>query len=227
MKILLVEDEESLVESIVLNLELENYTVDVALNGKLALEKHQSSIYDLVILDVMLPEINGFDVCETIRLTDNKTPILFLTAKSSTSDRVKGLKIGGDDYLPKPFDLEELLLRIEKLIQRSQPQKEQNIDSYSFGENHIDFNTFEVTGIDKITQTISKKEILVLKLLTQKQGEVVSRIEIIDKVWGHDSFPSTRTIDNYILSFRKLFEHDTKNPKHFHSIRGVGYKFTD
>jgi two-component system alkaline phosphatase synthesis response regulator PhoP len=193
------------------------------------LDKFRSQHFDLAILDVMIPLMDGFSVCQTIRLEGNTTPILFLSAKGSGKDRVEGLKIGGDDYLTKPFDLEELLLRLRKLIKRHEGSHSlAEIHEYSFGaRNYINFLNFTIRDNQGVETVISKKEIMLLKLLILRKGEVVSREEILEKVWGYDVFPSTRTIDNYILAFRKYFEIDSRNPRHFHSVRGVGYRFTD
>lgn len=227
-RILLVEDEDSLADMIKLNLELENYQVVHAGDGPSAIEKFRSQAFDLAILDVMLPEIDGFTVCQTVRLEGIKTPILFLSAKGTGKDKIEGLKIGGDDYLAKPFDLEELLLRVTKLIRRKDDGfislAEQ--DEYTFGSNYINFKTFTIKDKDGNRHEITKREIMLLKLLIQKNNEVVSREEILEKVWGYDVFPSTRTIDNYILAFRKYFEPDSRQPIYFHSVRGVGYRFT-
>lgn len=228
-KILLVEDEEHLLKTIQLNLELENYAVTPAVNGIEALKEFRKGTFDLAILDVMLPEMSGFDVCEEIRKENTKLPILFLTAKGSSADRIQGLKLGADDYLTKPFNLEELLLRVQILIKRSSPAKEENkeLEIYTFGENEINFITYEIKGVNGQKTEITKREIALLKLLIQRKGAVVSREEILDVVWGTDVFPTSRTIDNYILAFRKYFEVNQKELKHFHSIRGVGYKFTE
>ncbi len=219
-KILLVEDEESLVNVLTLNLEMENYHVDTVSNGADAIEKFNDS-YDLVILDVMLPEINGFDVCSIIR-RKSVAPILFISAKGTSLDRINGLKVGGDDYLVKPFNLEELLLRVANLIKRQKIAKE--VQFYTFGENSIDFKTYEVNA-KGIKITLSKREHELLKLLILKANEVISRDEILDVVWGKDKFPTSRTIDNYILNFRKYFEPEPSKPIYFKSLRGVGYKF--
>jgi two-component system alkaline phosphatase synthesis response regulator PhoP len=228
-RILLVEDEESIVAALTLNLELDGYHVVTARDGHAALDKFRSQHFDLAILDVMLPLMDGFTVCQTIRLEGNTTPILFLSAKGSGKDRVEGLKIGGDDYLTKPFDLEELMLRVRKLIKRHDSSHTlAELNEYSFGNgNHVHFLHFTIRDRQGNETEISKKEIMLLKLLIQRKGEVVSREEILEKIWGYDVFPSTRTIDNYILAFRKYFETDSRNPKHFHSVRGVGYRFTD
>jgi two-component system alkaline phosphatase synthesis response regulator PhoP len=228
-KILLVEDEEHLLKTILLNLELEGYSVMTSIDGIDALKKFRSADFDLIILDVMLPELNGFDVCEEIRKENTRIPVLFLTAKGTSADKVKGLKLGADDYLTKPFNLEELLLRIQILIKRYAiaTKTPKNIDQYTFGDNEINFITYEIKGVNGTKTEITKREIALLKLLIERKGEVISREKILDEVWGTEAFPSSRTIDNYILAFRKYFEINQKEPKHFHSIRGVGYKFTD
>lgn len=224
-RILLVEDEIALRENLKLNLELEGYKVIAVERGDQAIDRFRNEKFDLIILDVMLPEINGFDVLKIIRLQNTSIPVLFLTAKNTSADIVEGLKIGADDYLTKPFNLEELLLRIKKLILRSKveiivPERE----VLYFGDNMVNFKTFESRNYLNKNKRLSKKEVLLLKLLSERENEVVSRNEILEKIWGYDVFPSTRTIDNYILAFRKRFENDPKNPTYFFSIRGVGYK---
>lgn len=225
-KICLIEDEVSLYELIKVNLELESYYVEIITHGSEAfLRARDMDEFDLVILDVMLPEVSGLSICREIRKF-TKTPILFLSAKGSTEDRIAGLKLGANDYLPKPFDLEELLLRVQVLIDGVEnsielPQK------VIIGNFEVDFNTFVVTNIETgTTQSISKREIDLLKFFNDRLGLVVSREEILDNLWGVNQYPTARTIDNYILNFRKIFEDDPKKPRFFHSIRGVGYKFT-
>ena len=227
-RILLVEDEEHLRDTIKLNLELEGYSVTAVADGLDALNSIKESRFNLVILDIMIPSINGLDVCERIRLENRDTPVLILSAKNTSDDRVKGLKLGANDYLTKPFNLEELLLRVNILIKSGLKgtENEKELYKYRFGENEIDFSTFLVTN-NKGSFQITKRETMLLKLLVEKKNQVVSREQILEKVWGYDVFPSTRTIDNFILAFRKYFEADPKNPIHFHSVRGVGYKFTD
>ena len=228
-RILLVEDEESLLEVILMNLKMEGYDVSVARDGKQAIDMARQARYDLCILDIMLPKVDGFTVCKTLRLDNNKVPILFLSAKSTGADRVEGLKIGGDDYLTKPFNLEELLLRVSNLIRlhKRTGTEIKDMNSFRFGKNEIDFNTFEITTHTGKKATLSKREIQLLKFLIERNGEVVSREEILETIWGYDVYPSTRTIDNYILAFRKYFEKNSKDPKYFQSIRGVGYKFVN
>ena len=227
--ILLVEDEENLQEALKLNLELEGYEVSSSYDGAHALKMVDREHFDLIILDVMLPELDGISVCETIRLKNSELPILILSAKNSSADRVLGLKKGADDYLTKPFNLEELLLRVNKLIKKSERLAIRTPlpEIYEFGKNKIDFKaseSFSRTG-EKIMLT--KKEIMLLKLLIENKNEVVPREKILQAVWGYNVYPTTRTIDNFILNFRKYFEEDSRNPMYFHSVRGVGYKFTD
>jgi two-component system alkaline phosphatase synthesis response regulator PhoP len=228
-RILLVEDEENLLEAIKLNLEMEGYEVEVADTGSKALKKAVEQRFNLIILDIMLPEIDGYAVCQKIRITDNDTPIIFLTAKDTSQDKINGLKQGADDYLTKPFNLEELLLRVKVLVKHSvRGSKEaQEIRKFAFGENEVDFSTFKAKGISGNEVALTKKETALLKLLIDRKGTVVSRAQILQFVWGYDIYPSTRTIDNFIMTFRKYFEKDPSEPKYFHSIRGVGYKFTD
>ncbi len=226
-RILLVEDEHSLRESISMNLEMEGHEVVAVGDGAKAVETFQQQRFDLIILDVMLPEMDGFAVCEKIRLENDEVPVLFLTAKDTSQDKVSGLKLGADDYLTKPFNLEELLLRVSALLKRQKKQEgatQPNI--YEFGHNRINFDSYEAEGTNGSFR-MTNREAKLLKLLIDKKGEVVSRQQILQDVWGYDVFPSTRTIDNFILKFRKYFETDPKNPSHFHSVRGVGYQFTD
>jgi two-component system alkaline phosphatase synthesis response regulator PhoP len=224
-RICLVEDEQSLRDMIALNLELEGYTVESYADGAVANQLFSGPIhFDLVVLDVMLPHISGFDLCKEIR-KHSSVPILFLSAKGTTADRVAGLKLGANDYLVKPFDLEELLLKVQILINGS-VQNEQS-SMYMFGDLQVNFTTFEVRNKEGILlHTFTKREVQLLELFIEKEGKVVSRNEILDRLWGSEQIPTSRTIDNYILSFRKLFEPDPKNPAFFHSIRGVGYKFS-
>ena len=174
----------------------------------------------------MLPEISGFDICESIRLENSKIPILFLTAKSTNEDKLKGLKIA-DDYLTKPFNLKELLLRVKNLIDRTQI-KESSLDDEHIilAGCKIDFKSFIIENNDGDQVTLTHKQIKLLKLFIERKNEVISRQEILEKVWGYDVYPSSRTIDNFVLLFRKFFEKNLPSSTYFKSIRGVGYKFT-
>jgi len=229
ISILLVEDEENLQEALKLNLELEDYEVTSAYDGTEALKAVEKEHFDLMILDVMLPELDGISVCESIRLQNNDIPILILSARNSSADRVLGLKKGADDYLTKPFNLEELLLRVHKLVDKSHrlAARKPLEQLYRFGKNQVDFNALECVTKDGVKVTLTKKEIMLLKLLIENKNEVVTREKILQAVWGYNVYPTTRTIDNFILSFRKYFEEDSRNPEYFHSVRGIGYKFTD
>lgn len=224
-RVLLVEDEEGLRRTLRLNFELENYAVTTASSGPEALERIRGAHYDLIVMDVMLPGMDGYTVVETIRLEGNTVPVLFLTARTASADRIRGLRTG-DDHLGKPFELEELLLRVSKLIERQQGVVSGPItSSFEFDGNKVDFVSYEVIGRDGTKRGLSQREMMLLRLLVERAGEVVSREEILRKVWGYNVFPTTRTVDNFIVAFRKCFERDPRSPKHFHSIRGVGYKF--
>lgn len=225
-KICVIEDEESLSDLIKMNLELEGYAVETISHGTEAiLRVNDLQQFDLIILDVMLPEVSGLTICREIR-KHSKVPILFLSAKGTTQDRITGLKLGANDYLPKPFDLEELLLRVQILVEGvDDAQKE--LESIQINHFVVNFKTFEVRNSRSGEKMeLTKREIDLLRLFHLNEGKVVSRDEILDALWKHDQAPTSRTIDNYILAFRKIFESDPKNPIHFHSIRGVGYKFT-
>ena len=229
LSILLVEDEENLQDVLRLNFEMEGYEVTSAYDGAEALKAIRNEYFDLIILDVMLPEIDGITVCENIRLTNTEIPILILSAKNNSVDRVAGLKKGADDYLTKPFDLEELLIRVDKLINKSKliSSREPVTEIFNFGNNNINFKAQECTTRAGEKVSLTKKEAMLLKLLIENKNEVVTREKILQAVWGYNVYPTTRTVDNFILSFRKYFEEDSRNPKFFHSIRGIGYKFTD
>lgn len=223
-RILLVEDESSIRQMLKLNLEAEGYEVVAKDNGKDAYKAFRTEHFDLLLLDIMMPEIDGIQLLEMVRLENDKVPVMFLTAKDSSADKVLGLKRGADDYLTKPFNIEELTLRVSKLIKRGKPASVLASDSFEFGSNKVNFQTFEAVG-NQGEFLLTKKEAMLLKLLIERDNEVVSRQQILQAVWGYDVYPSTRTIDNFILSFRKYFEAEPRDPKYFISIRGVGYKF--
>ncbi len=227
--ILIVEDELNLHEALRLNLEMEGYEVSSAYDGNEALRQIANAYFDLIIMDIMLPELDGISITENIRVHNNNVPILMLSAKNAPADKVLGLKKGADDYLSKPFNLEELLIRVAKLIEKNKRilVKESIGDQYKFGNNLIDFKAQDSITWNGLTINLSKKEALLLKLLIENKGEVVPREKILQVVWGYNVYPTTRTIDNFILSFRKYFEEDSRSPKYFHSVRGVGYKFIE
>jgi two-component system, OmpR family, alkaline phosphatase synthesis response regulator PhoP len=228
-RILLVEDEENILDVLKLNLELEKYEVIAVKNGASALKKAGEQRFNLIILDVMLPDMDGFAICEQIRIFNHDIPVLFLTAKDTQQDLLRGFKTGADDYMTKPFDLQELLSRVKVLVRHSLRlnNRQSQGNEVQFGNNKINFYTYEVQGVNGVKMMLTKREAQLLKLLIDHKNEVVSRKQILETVWHYDIYPSTRTIDNFILHFRKLFEKDTRNPKHFISIRGIGYKFQE
>jgi two-component system, OmpR family, alkaline phosphatase synthesis response regulator PhoP len=226
--VLIVEDEKSLHDTLRLNLELEGYDVTSAFNGADAVQCCKNAYFDLILLDLMLPVVDGISVLESIRLHKVESPVLIISAKNTSQDRVLGLRKGADDYLTKPFDLEELLLRVNNLVQKGKalnktPSKP---DRYVFGGHYIDYTSQTVMLQDGTEIELSKKETMLFQLLASHPNQVVSREKILQTVWGYQVYPTTRTIDNFILSFRKHFEKDSRNPRYFHSVRGVGYKFT-
>jgi len=206
---------------------MEGYEVIQAVDGKQGYKYFKSAKFDLIILDLMLPHIDGLTLCKNIRLENAHVPIIMLTAKGSNQEKVEGLKSGADDYITKPFNLEEFLLRVQSLLRRSSSGTVKNSvpDIIAIGNKTINFLTYEVNGANAEVVVLSKKEVQLLKLLVDKENEVVSRDTILEEIWGYEIYPTARTIDNFILNLRKYFEENPKEPKHFHSIRGVGYKF--
>ncbi|MCD4750282.1 MAG: response regulator transcription factor [Thermoanaerobaculales bacterium] len=226
--ILIVEDEEHLAEALAHNMQFEGYMTTTALDGEQGLRLAQSIHFDLIVLDIMMPKLDGLEVCRRVRGSGSKVPILFLTAKASDADRLLGLKLGADDYMAKPFLLEELILRIQGIFRRQDwyrlaPEEQK---TYSFGENQVNFLTFEARSKGK-TFNLTEKECMLIKLLVERKNQVVSREEILERVWGYHFSTSSRTIDNFIVRLRRYFEEDPKNPRFIHSIRGVGYRFID
>lgn len=226
-RILVVEDEVHLAAGIQENLEAEGYSVELAPDGRAGLEQIRSGDYDLVILDVMLPRMDGYALCETVRAEGNDVAILFLTVRGTSLDRVRGLELGGDDYLAKPFDLRELLLRVKAILRRQKWYSSSPPGGVlRFGGNEFDFHRFRGRSWDGNDQVLTHKEAMILRVLAQKEGQVVSREEVLEKVWGYDVFPSTRTIDNFIVRLRKRFEPEPDRPRFFHTVRGMGYRFS-
>ena len=223
--ILLIEDEATLVATLELNLQLDGFKTIIATTGKNALKEFElnKNNLNLILLDIMLPDVNGFELCKQFKTLKPNIPVIFLSARNQSIDKIEGLKLGADDYVTKPFELEELLLRINNLIKRTEKSIVRN--TFNFGNNSINFDSFEIETFTGEKFHLSKREIGLLKILTTKINSVVSRDEIIDLLWHKDENPSGRTIDNYILNFRKLFELNPKEPKYFLSIRSVGYMF--
>ncbi len=224
-KILLVEDEDSLAIGLQYNLEEEGYRVFLAKDGKMALDMFEERDYDLIILDIMLPYLDGFEVARRIREKSNMVPILILTAKSRIEDKIEGFQRGADDYLLKPFHLEELILRVKRILERKKWYRNYDgLKSIEFGGNKVNFETLMVKGINGEFR-LTSQEADFLKFLYENKGRVVSRKEILSEVWGMDSNIETRTIDNFIVRFRKYFEENPKDPVYFRSVRGKGYIF--
>jgi DNA-binding response OmpR family regulator len=229
-RILVVEDEAHIAEGLRLNLTLQGYVVEVAANGTEALAAWKAHRPDLVVLDIMLPGIDGLSVLEHIRLEDRRMPILILSARGAVDDRVKGLVCGADDYLAKPFNLDELLLRVQRLLDRAQWNRRPAAESFPepetfvFGDNRIDFSAGSALcrrGRIRLTE----QELRLLKLFVQYRGKPLSREKILEIGWGYSGQMTTRTVDNFIVRFRKYFEADPRHPRYFKSLRAVGYLF--
>jgi two-component system alkaline phosphatase synthesis response regulator PhoP len=227
--ILVVEDDPHLASGIVENLRAEGYEVHKAGDGREALVWLQDKRCDLVLLDVMLPHVDGYTVCRTLRERGDNTPVLFLTARGDPQDRIDGLEAGGDDYLAKPFHLQEFLLRVRAILRRREWYQSASAPpsgaTLRFGGNEVDFRAFRARSWNGETQELTEKEAMILKVLAERPGEIVSREDLLERVWGYDVFPSTRTVDNFILRLRKRFERDPAAPRHFLTVWGVGYRF--
>lgn len=224
-RILVVDDEAHLADGIRENLEAEGYDAEVAHDGGEGLEKVRNTRFDLILLDVMMPKMNGIEVCEAIRAEGVQTPVMFLTVKGDPEDRIRGLEAGGDDYIAKPFHLRELLLRVAAILRRNRWYAETG-STLEFGGNRIDFETYHARAWDGAEHALTHKEAMILKVLAEHAGAIVTREDILDRVWGYEVYPSTRTIDNFIVRLRKRFERNPEVPLHFHTVRGVGYRFT-
>jgi two-component system alkaline phosphatase synthesis response regulator PhoP len=227
--VLVVEDDANLAAGVMENLRVEGYEVSLAGDGEQALSWLAAHNCALVILDVMLPGADGLTVCRTLRERGNTTPVLFLTARGDPADRVRGLEAGGDDYLAKPFHLQEFLLRVRAILRRWDWYRSASATADTavlrFGGNEVDFRVFRARAWTGEAQELTEKEAMILKVLAEHAGQIVSREDLLERVWGYDVFPSTRTVDNFILRLRKRFEKDPANPRHFLTVWGVGYRF--
>lgn len=237
-RILVVEDEEAIAQGLILNLEAKGYAAELAGDGRSALAMAAAGRYDLIVLDVRLPEVDGFEVCRELRRGHDFTPILMLTARGQPDDVVYGLKLGADDYLVKPFDLAELLARVEGLLRRRGWEKRETAGKgggkglavvavgprFAFGEFWVDFHSYRAkTRRGEVD--LSRKEVAVMKVFAQRLHQVVSRRELLAEVWDLPNHPNTRVVDNVIVSLRRAFEENSWRPRHIHSVRGVGYRF--
>jgi DNA-binding response OmpR family regulator len=223
-RILIIEDEEDLVKGLTLNLSDEGYEVDSSSNGEEGLRKAMGGTYGLIILDIMLPKMNGLDVCRELRQQDVNIPIIMLTAKGEEIDKVVGLEIGADDYMTKPFSIRELLARVKAHLRREKREEAKPLDTYDFGDVEIDFARFKVRRKGKELD-LTSLEVEILRYLIAHRGEVVARDDLLDKIWGYDSDPTTRTIDNHILKLRKKIEENPSHPQYILSVYGEGYRF--
>lgn len=218
--ILLIEDNDLLGASLIDNLQMENFTVDWVQDGETGLKAAMKGVHDLIILDLTLPKLDGFEILSTVRQS-HTTPVLILSAKGTVQDKIQGLELKADDYLTKPFHFKELLLRIQSVLRRSQP-KQKEIKKITIGNATFDFDAQQVSAQGQL-ERLTDKETRILKLLLTYTNQVVAREKILDLVWGYNNYPSTRTIDNMIVKFRKWIEVDPTNPVIITSHRGIGY----
>lgn len=224
-RVLIVEDEAALASVLADNLEAEGHEVQHASDGRAGAAAWRDEKPDLVVLDVMLPHKDGYTLCRERRAAGDHTPVLFLSAKGRPEERVEGLEAGGDDYLAKPFHLPEFLLRVQRLLDRSGALKAAD-SRLVFGSNVVDLRSWTARTASGKEVILSEREIGILSLLARRAGEVVSRDEILDEVWGVGKYPSSRTVDNFVVRLRRHFEPDPGNPMFFHTVWGVGYRFT-
>lgn len=222
-KILIIEDEKNMIEGLRFNLEARDYIVISALDGETGLNKVVEERPDLIILDLMLPGINGYEVCKKLKESEPEIPIVMLTAKSQESDIITGLDLGADDYITKPFSVLELLARINALLRRSNPSSSIS-DIFQFGNIEINFKKYEANKNGKSLK-LSPREFEILRYLLERKGEVVTRDDLLNRVWGYESFPFTRTIDAHIATLRKKIEEKPEEPERIITIHGMGYKF--
>jgi len=224
--VLLVEDDINLADGLTMNLEAEGYQVVTVSDGGQVLDVFRDGMFDLILMDIMLPGVDGLTLCKRIRQEGHTLPILFITAKDSTDEKIEGLLAGGDDYITKPFEVSELLARVQGIFRRQAwlGSETGGTERYEFDGRWIDYQTFEAEGPGG-KFALSRKECMVARYLIEREGQVVSRDQLLDAVWGYHIYPTTRTVDNFILKLRKIFENDPKSPVFFKTIRGVGYSF--
>ena len=223
-RILIVEDDPAILRGVSDNLSYEGYEVLTAEDGETGYRRVTEEHPDLIILDLMLPRLNGYEVCRRVRGDGIETPILMLTARSEEMDRVMGLDLGADDYVTKPFSVPELMARVRALLRRTRPGSALP-ETLHFADVDVDFQRYEVRKAGASIQ-LSRKEFGVLRLLAARKGAVVTREELLDEVWGYERFPSTRTVDNHVATLRAKLESDASNPVHLLTVHGVGYKFS-
>ncbi|KAA3612125.1 MAG: DNA-binding response regulator [Calditrichaeota bacterium] len=224
--ILIVEDETEMAQGLRDTFEFDGHEIHIASDGQSGLEMALSKSFDLIILDVMLPEKSGFDVCKELRKKGDKTPVIMLTARQQEIDKVRGLEIGADDYITKPFSVRELLARVKAVLRRYPETEAGPIKSAKIGELEIDFENYKAKNATAKVE-LSYKEFEILKFLYQHKNEVISRDELLNKVWGYEIYPTSRTVDNFIAKIRKKVEKDPASPAHILTIYGIGYKLLE
>ena len=224
-KILIIEDEPEMLMGLQDNFEFEGYEVITASDGVAGLEAALSENADLIILDIMLPEKSGFDVCKELRAKNIDTPIIMLTAKGQEIDKVLGLEMGADDYMTKPFSVRELLARVKAVLRRYK-HNQKSMSKYILGNVEIDFDKY-IAHKDNVDLNFTHKEFEILKYFIQHRGETISREKLLDDVWGYEAYPTSRTVDNHILKLRQKIEKDPAHPRHILTVHGIGYKFID
>ena len=224
-KILIIEDEPNMVLGLKDSCEYEGYEVSVARDGNEGLQKASTENVDLILLDVMLPVMSGIDVCRTLRTRGIETPILMLTARSQEIDKVVGLEVGADDYVTKPFSIKELLARIRAHLRRAAKQVVE-LENFTFGDVELNFKKYAARKRGKALD-LSAREFEILRYLIRHRGEIVSRDQLLDEVWGYDSTPVTRTVDNHIARLRQKIEQDPSAPKHIITVHRIGYRFIE
>ena len=224
IKVLVVEDDPAILRGLTDNLTFEGYDVITAADGLTAYQLQRSQKPGLIVLDLMLPRMSGLELCRKLRAEGVQTPILMVTARSEESDRVIGLDLGADDYVTKPFSVRELMARVRALLRRTQSQSSLP-DELSFADVEVDFLRYEVRRKGKSVE-MTRKEFAVLRLLAGRTGQVVSRDELLNEVWGYESYPLSRTVDNHVASLRAKLETDPARPEYIRTVYGVGYKFT-
>ena len=223
-KILIVEDEPSMRMGLKDNLEFEEYEIDIAVDGEEGLKKIREHKYSLVLLDVMLPKVSGFDVCKTVRKENINVPIILLTAKGEEIDKILGLELGADDYVTKPFSLRELLARIKAVLRRGEDLSDKDVGGkITIGKLRIDFQGYKAY-VDKEAVQLSHKQFEVLRYLWKKRNRTVSRDDLLSDIWGYDENPTTRTVDNFIMKLRHKIEEDPNHPEVIITVHGLGYK---
>ena len=223
-KILIIEDEPEMARGLADNLEFEGYEVHIEANGEAGLQYARAQHVDLILLDLMLPKLSGYEVCKALRGQGNDTPIIMLTAKGQELDKVLGLELGADDYLTKPFSLRELIARIHAQLRRRKPSTQQESDTFAFGDVRLDFKHYRAAKAG-VELELTAKEFEILRYFIAQRGATVKRADLLDKVWGLEDYPTTRTVDNHILKLRKKIENDPAHPEFIITVHGLGYKF--